>query len=97
MKANEDSIRQAVQLEVSQAYLNVQDAAEQIAMAEQTVLQAQENYDLASGRYRVGVGSPIEVADATITLNNARANLNSALFNYKIAQAALEKSTGAKP
>jgi outer membrane protein len=97
LKANEDSIRQAVQLEVSQAYLNVQDAAEQIAMAEQTVLQAQENYDLASGRYRVGVGSPIEVADATITLNNARANLNSALFNYKIAQAALEKSTGAKP
>ena len=48
------------------------------------------------GRYRAGVGSPIEVADATITLNNARANLNTALYNYKIAQAALEKSIGAK-
>jgi outer membrane protein len=97
LKANEDSIRQAIIFDVKQAYLNVQDTAQQISMAEMTVLQAKENYDLASGRYRAGVGSPIEVADATITLNNARANLNTALYNYKMAQAALEKSTGAKP
>ncbi len=97
LKANEDSTRQAIRLEVEQAYLNVQDTAEQISMAEMTVLQAKENYDLASGRYRTGIGSPIEVADATITLNNARANLNTALYNYKMAQAVLEKSIGAKP
>jgi len=97
LKANEASIRQAISLDVQQAYLNAQDAAEQISVAEMTVLQATENYDLASGRYRTGVGSPIEVADATITLNNARAALNSALYNNKIAQAALEKSIGAKP
>jgi outer membrane protein len=97
LKANEDSIRQSISLDVKQAYLNVQDTAEQISMSEMTVLQARENYDLASGRYQTGVGSPIEVADATITLNNARANLNTALYNYKMAQAALEKSIGAKP
>ncbi|MCX5849672.1 MAG: TolC family protein [Deltaproteobacteria bacterium] len=97
LKANEDSIRQAISFDVKQAYLNVQDTAEQISMSEMTVLQAKENYDLASGRYRTGVGNPIEVADATITLNNARANLNTALYNYKMAQAALEKSIGAKP
>jgi outer membrane protein TolC len=66
-------------------------------MSEMTVIQAKENYELASGRYRTGVGNPIEVADATITLNNAKANLNTALYNYKMAQAALEKSIGAKP
>lgn len=97
LKANEDSIRQAISLDVKQAYLNVQDTAEQISMSEMTVLQAKENYELASGRYQAGVGSPIEVADATITLNNVRANLNTALYNYKMAQAALEKSIGAKP
>ena len=96
-KANEDSIRQAIILDVKQSYLNLQDTAQQISMAEMTVLQAKENYDLASGRYRAGVGSPIEVADATITLNNVRANLNTALYNYKMAQAALEKSIGVKP
>lgn len=97
LTANEDAVRQAIILDVKQAYLNVQDAAQQISMAEMTVLQAKENYDLASGRYRTGVGSPIEVADATITLNNARANLNTALYNYKIAQASLEKSIGVTP
>ncbi len=97
LKANEDATRQAIRLEVEQAYLDVQDTVEQITVTEMTVVQAQENYDLASGRYRTGVGSPIEVADATITLNNARANLNTALYNYKIAQAALEKSIGANP
>jgi outer membrane protein TolC len=38
LKANEDSIRQAISLDVKQAYLNVQDTAEQISMAEMTVL-----------------------------------------------------------
>ena len=97
LKANEDSIRQGIRLDVQQAYLNVRDAAEQISVAEMTVGQANDNYELASGRYRTGVGNPIEVADATITLNNARAALNSALYNHKTAQAALEKSIGAKP
>ena len=97
LKANEDSIRQAIRLDVEKAYLYVQDTAQQIALSEITVLQARDNYDLASGRYRTGVGSPIEVADATITLNNARANMNTALYNHKIAQAGLEKAIGAKP
>lgn len=97
LKANEDSIRQQIRLDVQQAYLNMQDTAEQISMSEMTVLQAKENYDLAEGRYRTGVGNPIEVADAIISLNNAKANLNTALYNYKTAQAALDKATGAKP
>ena len=96
LQANEDSIRRTIRFDVEHAYLSFQDATEQIAMAEMTVQQARENYDLAEGRYRTGVGNPIEVADATVTLNNARANLNTSLYNYKIAQAALEKSIGAK-
>jgi len=97
LKAGEDLIRQEIRLDVQQAFLNVQDTAEQISMAELTVLQAKENYDLAEGRYRTGVGNPIEVADSIITLNNAKASLNTALYNYKTAQAALDKAIGVKP
>lgn len=97
LQAREDALRQEIRLNVEQAYLNVQDAREQITMAEMTLLQAKENYDLAEGRYRTGVGSPIEVADATITLNNAKANLNTAIYNDRIAQAELEKSIGEQP
>jgi outer membrane protein TolC len=95
--AREDALRQEIRLNVEQAYLNVQDAREQITMAELTVLQAKENFDIAAGRYNTGVGNPIEVADATITLNNARANLNQALYNYSVAWAELEKSIGEQP
>lgn len=97
LQAKEDALRQEIRLNVEQAYLNVQDAREQITMAELTVLQAKENYDIAAGRYKTGVGDPIEVADATITLNNARANLNQALYNYSVAWAELEKSIGEQP
>jgi len=97
VKANEVSVRQKILLDVQQAYLNVRNAADQISMAEMTVLQAKENYDLAEGRYKTGVGNPIEIADATIMLNNARANLNAALYDYKIAQAALDKAVGETP
>lgn len=96
VKANEDILRQETRLDVQQSYLNVKDAFEQISVAEMTVLKARENYDLASSRYRAGMGSPIEITDATISLNNARAALNSALYNYKTAQAAMEKALGAK-
>ncbi|MFZ3104210.1 MAG: TolC family protein, partial [Smithella sp.] len=37
LKANEDSIRQAIILDVKQSYLNLQDTAQQISMAEMTV------------------------------------------------------------
>jgi len=97
LEAREDALRQEIRLNVEQAYLNVRDAREQTAMAELTVLQAKENYDIAAGRYKAGVGDPIEVADATITLNNARANLNQALYNFSVAWAELEKSIGDQP
>jgi outer membrane protein len=96
LKANEEALRQAVRLDVQQAFLNLQDAADQISVAELTVRQALENFDLASGRYRAGLGSPIEVADATITLNNAKSALNTSLYSGKAAQAILEKATGTK-
>jgi len=96
LKANEEALRQAIRLDVQQAFLNLQDAADQISVSALTLRQAQENYDLASGRYRAGLGSPIEVADATITLNNAKSALNTSLYSGKAAQAILEKATGTK-
>lgn len=96
LKANEETLRQTIRLDVQQAFLNLQDAAEQITVAEMTVCQAKENFDLAEGRYRTGVGNPVEVADATITLNNAKATLNTSLYNCKAAQSALEKAMGTK-
>jgi len=96
VKANEESLRQQIQLDVRQAYLNLQAAEASIATAELASRQAKENLDLANGRYAAGVGSPIEVSDAFATYVAAQANYTGALSNYKIAQANIEKAMGAR-
>jgi len=96
LKANEESLRQQIVLEVRQAYLNLHAAEASIATAELAAKQAKENLDLANGRYSAGVGSPIEVSDAFATYVAAQANYTSALSNYKIAQANIEKATGSR-
>jgi len=96
LKANEDTIRQQIVLDVRQSYLNLQAAEASISTAELAAAQAKENLDLANGRYAAGVGSPIEVSDAFATYVTAQANYTSALSNYKIAQATIEKSMGAR-
>ncbi|MFA4916092.1 MAG: TolC family protein [Syntrophales bacterium] len=96
LKANQESLRQNVLLEVKQAYLNLKDAEERIPTAELTVKQAEENFEIANGRYAAGVGNPIEVTDAEVALSNAKASYIQALYDYKVAQASLEKAMGSK-
>lgn len=96
LKANEESLRQQILLEVRQAYLNLQAAEASISTADLAVKQAKENLDLANGRYAAGVGSPIEVSDAFATYVGIQASYTSALANYKITRASIEKAMGAR-
>jgi outer membrane protein TolC len=83
-----------IRLEGEQAYLGLKLADEQIRVTEKAVSQAQENYGLAAGRYRAGVGSPLEITDAEVSLANARANYIQALYNYKIGESKIDKAMG---
>ncbi len=96
LRANEESLRQQILLDVRQAYLNLQAAEASIATAELASKQAKENLDLANGRYAAGVGSPIEVSDAFATYVTVQASYTSALANYKTSQASIEKAMGAR-
>ncbi len=96
LKANEESLRQVIFLEVQQAYLNLQEAEERIPTAELTVKQAEENFEIARGRYGAGVGNPIEVTDAEVALSNAKTAYIQALYDYKVAKATLEKAMGTR-
>jgi outer membrane protein TolC len=96
LRANEETLRQQILLEVKQAYLNLQAAEASIATAELASKQAKENLDLANGRYAAGVGSPVEVSDAFATYVTAQASYTSALANYRTAQASIEKAMGAR-
>lgn len=95
-RANEESLRQKIFLEVQTAYLNRHEAFERIEAGRMIVRQAEETLELASGRYATGVGSSIEITDAMIKLNNAKMTHISALSDFKIAEAELEKAMGAQ-
>ena len=96
LKANEETLRQSIHLVVQQAWLNLREAADRIVTAEISVRQAMENLELANGRYASGVGSPIEVTDALVAESNAKTSFNAALYDYRVAQASMEKATGEK-
>ena len=96
LTANEETLRQSVLLEVQQSFLNLTDLEAGIPVAELTVKKAQENVEIANGRYAAGVGNPIEVTDANVGLSNARTTLNQALYSYKVARASLEKAMGVR-
>ena len=94
--ANEQSLRLDIYSQVQQAYLSLRQADESIVASELAVKQAKENVELATGRYQAGVGSPLEVTDALVSLNNAQVAYTQALTDYKNAQASIEKAIGVR-
>jgi len=95
LKANEDTLKQKVYQEIESAYLSLREAEERISAGTVVVRQAEENLELAHGRYASGVGSYIEITDAMISLNNAKMTYINALSDYKVNEAGLQKAMGA--
>lgn len=85
---------ETIQLEVRQDYLNVISAREKIAATEAAVNEAEEAYKIAVVRYKAGVGINLDVLDAQLQLNTARTNYITALYDYNIGLATLEKAMG---
>jgi len=96
ISANEQSLRLDIYSQIQQGYLTLREAEERIGASELTVRQATENVELATGRYRAGVGSPLEITDALVGLNNAKVAYTQALTDYKNAQAGIEKAIGVR-
>jgi outer membrane protein len=80
--------------EVSVAYLGLNASIEAIVTSEQAVKQAQENMDLADGRYRNGVGNAIEYSDAELALTQAKSNLVLTAYQYHQQVAELDHAVG---
>ncbi len=93
-QANEDILRQQIYIDVQQAYLTLLEAEDLIPVSELGVKYAQENLDLANGQYKEGLGNPITVSDAEAAMITAQVAYYSALYEYKIARATLEKVMG---
>ena len=56
--------------------------------------QAKENYELSYGRYKVGVGNPVELKEAQVQYQDAMLKYYNSLYQFNSARAELEKFIG---
>ena len=87
-----DLLKQNIYFEVQNAYVNMIELEKQIPLLAVKVRQTLENFELADGRYAVGLGDFIELQDAKVQYNNAQHKYVQTVYNYNVARAALEKA-----
>ena len=84
-----------VLLEVTQAFLSLEDADEFVRSQLVNLERAQEQLRLAEAGYREGVRKQVEVLDARTALTEARKNFSQAVYNHMLASLSLQRATGA--
>ena len=87
-------VEQAVGLDVWTGYYALQTASQRLATVRDLLKSAQESVDVASGRYRAGVGSVIDLLTAEAALENARAEEVRARTDWFLSVARLAHDTG---
>lgn len=87
-------VKKNIRLETRTAYLNMKAAEENIQETALAVKQAKESYAIAQARYEEGVDMLLNLTDAQDKLTRAKQNHLTALYQYNISRAALEKAMG---
>jgi outer membrane protein len=86
--------REAVQEEVTNAFVAVRSLRETIDALEAQVDAEQQAYQDVQTQYRAGTARSIDVLDALRTLNNARKDLAVQTYGYELALKRLDQVTG---
>lgn len=86
-----DLLEQNIYFEVQNAYINMVQLEKQIPLLAVKVKQTYENFELADGRYAVGIGDYIQLQDARVNYNNAQQSYVQTVYKYNVARANLEK------
>jgi outer membrane protein TolC len=87
-------VRDAVSLEVKDAFLKLQESEKNIKVTETAISSAEENFRLNEDRYKEQVATTTDVMDAQTLLTQAQINYYNALSDYNIARAQLERAMG---
>lgn len=92
--AQSTNIEQALTQQVTNAYLDTVTFTQQIKLAEELVKTAQEALSLAKQRYKLGLGTIVEVTQSEVGLTTAQTKLADAQYDYKIAEVTLAYAAG---
>jgi len=90
LRSAEDNVIRDVRV----AWLNFNNAIEQLQTTEELVRNADEAYSLAQARYQTGISSIVELSEAQLNLTSAQIANAGARYNVLIEQANLNYQTG---
>ena len=94
LEATQEKLRQDILLDVKKARTDLTNARERIRISEITLANAEENRRLAVGRYEAGVGDPLEVTDALLSLTEAQLSKFQAYYDLQVAIIGMEQAIG---
>ena len=93
-KATERQARQAVQLQVFQAWAGVRSAEERLNVAAAVVAQAEESLRITKNRYENGLSTVTDLLRNEVALLDARTRRLSAMHDQRVAIVQLELASG---
>jgi outer membrane protein TolC len=91
---NIDLLTKSIYFEVQNNYINMLQLEMKLPLLEAKVRATLENFELADGRYSVGLGNFIELQDAQESYNSAQLAFVKCVFDYNVARETLIRSIG---
>ena len=93
-KAEAENLRGQIDYDVRTAFLNLQAAKEQVAVARQNVDLANENLSRSQERFASGVSDSVEVVQAEQSLAGANDQYLTSLYSHNLAKLQLARALG---
>ena len=89
-----EQIRQQIRLDVDQALATRATNLQAAGLAQAAVTAAQVNYDSAVAARQEGIGTVLDITTAQATLTQAQNQFVTAVYNFYIADAAVQRTLG---
>ncbi|MCQ2789970.1 MAG: TolC family protein [bacterium] len=89
---NVEELENEIFFQIQSLYVDMKQIEEKIPLMRHKVQVALENFELADGRYAVGLGNYLELQEALTDYNNAQLSFVESVFSYNKARFALEKA-----
>jgi len=94
MEEGKALLKNGIILEVTQACFELEEAQKRLTATEETIQQAEENYRVTDEKFKQNMATNTDLLDANTMLTQAKINHITALADYKVALAKLDKVIG---
>jgi len=89
-----EELKADIRAEVQTRLSRLLESRSRIEVQQRTIRTAERSYEITLLRFREGIGSQLELADAELQLNKARTNYLQAVYDYLVARIEYDKSLG---